>query len=105
MRSEDIARLHERMDELGTEITAVVGPAVAKGIREAISDPATWAAVFSMAHREAAGGLGRFGISTVWGAMRWMLRFVVLGLVVYAVGGWSALSALFKGAWEALLGG
>lgn len=73
--------------------------AVQKGIRESMNEDAAerfWSAGLVVLQRQATDHAGRFVIGGLWGLMRRASMFVVLGGVVYAIGGWSALAGLFK---------
>ena len=71
------------------------------GLIEALHDERTWAAaaagIRTSAHREA----GNILVDALSGAFRKAMMFAVAGLLVYWVGGWSALAAV----WHAVFGG
>jgi len=75
---------------------AMVRDAVADGIRAAVSDPALWGEALSamQAHAQQQAGGWLFGWLRMLASKA--LLFVVVGLGVYALGGWSALAAFFK---------
>lgn len=76
-----------------------IGEAVARGIKGAITEDtakAFWAAGFTMLQDQASEHAGRFVIGGLWGLMRKLMMFLTLGGIVYAIGGWSGLAALFK---------
>lgn len=73
--------------------------AVRRGIDEAMTKENArkfWSAGFEVMQEQAAEHTGRFVIGGVWGIFRKSAIFLLLGGVVYAVGGWSALAGFFK---------
>lgn len=70
--------------------------AVAAGIKQAATDPDVWAAMLAairtQAHQNAGswlfGGIRQFFSKAAW--------FLVIGLAIYLVGGWSGLVSFFK---------
>lgn len=73
--------------------------AVAEGIKSAMTEEtakAFWAAGLTVLQKQATAHTGRFVVGGLWGLVSGLGKFLVLGGVVYAVGGWSALAALFK---------
>lgn len=92
--------LTERLDTLSDSMptAAQLQDAVAGGMREALDDPRIWSAAMkglSKAAQQEAGGWLFAGIRTAISRMAWVL---VLGMLVYQFGGWSALTSLFKSA-------
>lgn len=73
--------------------------AVREGFRDTVNDEAIerfWAGGLLMLQRQATQHAGRFVLGGLMGIMRKAGMFLVLGGVVYAVGGWSALAGLGK---------
>lgn len=73
--------------------------AVKDGLQSVLNEQtaeAFWAAGFNVLQRNATQHAGRFVIGGLWGLMRKMSLFLMLGGIVYAIGGWSALAGLFK---------
>lgn len=75
----------------------------ANAVREGISSAMTeetaekfWAAGLTVLQKQAAAHTGRFILGSLWGVSRKILIFLMIGGIVYAVGGWGALAALFK---------
>lgn len=69
---------------------------VAAGIRDAVSDPETWAVAFDAFNKYAQSRTGKIFLGGLWAMLR---RLIFIGLVVagvYAVGGLPAIIALFK---------
>lgn len=70
--------------------------AVARGIRDAVSDPELWAAAAAAMQtraQKAAGGFVLGGLRALATRIGWAL---VLLLSIYLLGGWSAVVAFFK---------
>lgn len=81
----------------GCDITeAKLRDAVSAGIREAVSDPELWSqmlrAVQQHAQQEAGGWLFG-GLKAALSKLAW---FVVIGLGIYLMGGWTGLAAFLK---------
>lgn len=97
--SNDLSKNSEHLLETFREMLHHEMPnAVSAGIRTAVSDPALWAdlrkAFVAQAHQEAGGWLIG-GLKMFFGKI---LLFVVVGMIVYMWGGWSALVGFFKSA-------
>lgn len=89
---ETIALLEDRMSH-----------AVAAGIQSAMTEDAArqfWAAGFRELEEVAQANTGRFVLGGLIGLVKKLSTFVVLGGMVYAIGGWTALGKL----WHALFG-
>lgn len=72
---------------------------VRTAIRESLTEEtaeAFWNAGLKVLQKQATNHAGRFVIGGLWGLMRRASMFLVLGGVVYAIGGWSALAGLAK---------
>jgi hypothetical protein len=91
----------ERVDEVAQAALTPkqVADAVRDGITAALADPATWAAAMGGMRASTEEHAGRWMVGAVWSVIRKMALFTLAGLVVYSVGGWSALSALWKTIW------
>lgn len=77
--------------------------AVAAGIQSAMTEDAArqfWGAGFRELQEEAQAHTGRFVLGGLAGLMKKLGTFMVLGGMVYAIGGWTALGKL----WHALFG-
>ena len=73
--------------------------AVRAGITAAMNETnaeAFWAAGLSVLQKRANEHAGRFVIGSLWELARKAAAFVLLGGIVYAVGGWQALAGLAK---------
>ena len=85
----------ETVEYLEKRIAAAVG----EGIKTAITEDtaaAFWSAGLTALQKQATEHAGRFVIGGLWGLVRKASLFLMLGGIVYALGGWSALAALFK---------
>lgn len=76
-----------------------IAAAVGSGIKSAMTEEtaaAFWAAGLSVLQKQATQHAGRFVLGGLVGVVRKLGLFLTLGGIVYAMGGWSALAALFK---------
>jgi hypothetical protein len=86
-------------DETGEWLEQKMAAAVREGIKGAMTEEtaaAFWAAGLTVLQKQATQHAGRFVLGGLWGLMRKASLFLTLGGIVYAIGGWSALAALFK---------
>lgn len=86
-------------DETITYLEERIAAAVQTGIKGAINEEtaaAFWTAGLNALKRNATENTGRFVLGGLWGLMRKLSVFMLLGGLVYALGGWSALAALGK---------
>lgn len=86
-------------DETIAYLELRVAAAVQAGIKGALTEEnaaAFWAAGISVFQKQATQHAGRFVLGGLWGLARKCSLFMLLGGVVYAIGGWAALAALFK---------
>lgn len=80
-----------------------IAAAVGSGIKSAMTEDtaaAFWAAGLSVLQKQATQHAGRFVLWRLVGVVRKLSLFLTLGGIVYALGGWSALAALFKGLFQ-----
>lgn len=80
-------------------LEAKMRTAVADGIRAAMTEEDAqrfWSAGFTMLQKQAAQKTGLFVGVLVLSFFKKVGMFLVLGSIVYAVGGWAGLAALFK---------
>ena len=96
-----IAALAERIDGLRVELRVELTAALQQGLISAASDPDTWAAMVRGARSATERRAGRWVLGSVWAVTRKGLLLLALGMIVYSVGGWTALTALFKSAFSA----
>lgn len=87
-----------RLDEIqGRALTPEdIAAALRGAIAQAASSPETWAAAVSGMRQATERNAGRWLIGGVWAVARKVLVITALGMLVYSVGGWSALAGLFK---------
>ena len=88
LTDETIAYMEER-------IAAAVGSGI-KSVMTEDTAAAFWAAGLSVLQKQATQHAGRFVLGGLVGVVRKLGLFLTLGVIVYAMGGWSALAALFK---------
>ena len=73
--------------------------AVSQGIKTSMSEEAAlgfWRAGVKALQQHASEEAGKFVIGGILGLIKRLALFLMLGGLVYAAGGWSALAALFK---------
>lgn len=88
LTDETIAYMEER-------IAAAVGSSIKSAMTED-NAAAFWAAGLSVLQKQATQHAGRFVLGGLVGVVRKLGLFLTLGGIIYAMGGWSALAALFK---------
>lgn len=94
-RATEVRLTDETIQYLRQEIAVAVG----QGLKSAMTEDtaaAFWAAGLSVLQKQAAQHAGRFVLGGLLGLVRKLGLFLTLGGIVYALGGWSALAALFK---------
>lgn len=72
--------------------------AVQSGIRSAMTEDTAklfWSAGLSVLQDQASTHAGRFVLGGLWGLVRKVSMFLMLGGIVYAIGGWAALLKLW----------
>lgn len=91
----------ERIDDVAAASLTPqdVATAVREGITSALSDPATWEAAAGGVRASTEHHAGQWMVGAVWSVVRKALWFTAAGLVVYSVGGWSALTAVWHAVW------
>ena len=86
-------------DKTLAHLETLMAASVRRAIHEALTEEAAerfWGAGLRVLQRQATDHAGRFVIGGLWGLIRRASMFLVLGGVVYAIGGWSALAGLAK---------
>lgn len=86
-------------DETIAYLEQRIAAAVGAGLKSAMTEDtaaAFWAAGLSVLQKQATQHAGRFVLGGLLGVVRKLGLFLTLGGIVYALGGWSALAALFK---------
>lgn len=78
------------------EMTKVMTEAVTAGIRAAVSDPETWAAISAAVQQQAAQATGGWLLGSIRAAISKAGLVILLGIGIYMVGGWTALLAALK---------
>jgi hypothetical protein len=82
-------------EAVATAVKEAVMTSMPAAIEASAKNPATWAALHDGLERHAAARAGGFFAKLVWSILSRGLAFLALGLLVYSVGGWSALSAFW----------
>lgn len=98
---EQLGLVLERVDEVAQAALKPqdVADAVSAGIRAALADPTTWTAAASGARASTEKHAGQWMVNAAWSALSKAFWFTLAGLVVYSIGGWSALTAVWKSIW------
>jgi len=95
----------DRVDEVRLKeetlqhMQALMRDAVRQGMQDLVTEKTIeqfWAGGLTMLQKQATQHAGRFVLSGLWGLLSKASLFLMLGGVVYALGGWTALAALFK---------
>lgn len=90
-----------QIEALAGMLPAMIREGTASGMQDALGQPATWEAA-ALGFREAAKAqAGSMVLGALKAAVQKGLLFLALGGLVYWVGGWTALAAM----WKALTGG
>lgn len=82
---------------MSAESDSAIKAAVAEGVKAAIADPETWDAALAAVQRKAVDGTGKFVLSGAVLVLKKFALFISFGIIVYMLGGWSALVAFLKG--------
>lgn len=95
----------DRVDEVRLKeetlqhMQSLMREAVRQGVQDLVTERTIeqfWAGGLNMLQKQATQHAGRFVLGGLWGLARKASLFILLGGMVYAVGGWTALAALFK---------
>lgn len=82
---------------------AVVREAVAEGIRDVLSDKEAlgvfWSSAYDQLQQSATQHTGRFVITGIKAAVTKGSMFLLLGMLIYSIGGWSAVAKLWHSFW------
>lgn len=92
------------MDELVERLTEAQAASIASGIKAAVTDEVAlkfWMSGIRALQEHAAEHTGRWLLGGVWAVVQKLMLFMLLGGVVYAIGGWSALAKV----WHVIFGG
>ena len=87
----------------------MVRKAVAEGVRDAVTNKETIAIFVQVAlsaavvqlHEQAKASTGKWILGAMWAAVRKGSMFIGLGLLIYSVGGWTAVAKLWHVLWGA----
>lgn len=94
-RADEVRLSEETLQHMQT----LMREAVKHGAKDLVTEQTIeqfWAGGLNMLQKQATQHAGRFVLGGLWGLTRKAGVFLVLGGVVYAIGGWTALAALFK---------
>ena len=86
-------------DETIAYLEILMAKAVRDGIKGAMTEEtasAFWSAGLAVLQKQATQHAGRFVLGSLWVLTRKAAVFFLLGGLVYAAGGWTALAALYK---------
>jgi hypothetical protein len=86
-------------DETLAHLKGLMRDAVRDGVRDLVTEETIeqfWAGGLNMLQKQATQHAGRFVLSGLWGLASKASLFLMLGGMVYALGGWTALASLFK---------
>lgn len=94
----EVLRLQDQITETRGEAMRAenVRQAVADGIRLAVADPDMWSDALAAMQKHAQKEAGGWLLGWIKGMLSKAALFAMIGLGVYALGGWSALLALLK---------
>jgi hypothetical protein len=85
------------------ELATMVRTAVSRGIKDALQDRAAldqfWNSAFAQLQGRATKETGRFVLSGLRGLVSKTLMFLVLGMAVYGLGGWAAVTKVWHAVW------
>lgn len=85
-----------QIEALAGMLPEMIKDGTAQGLRSALAEPETWAAAATGVRKAAKLQAGEAVMSGLSVLLRKALLFIVLGGVVYWVGGWAALAGLIK---------
>lgn len=104
-REAAVVRLSEvDMDDLVAKIAESNAAAISDALSKTMSEETAlrfWMAGIRALQEHAAEHTGRWLLGGVWAIAQKLMLFMLLGGVVYAIGGWSALAKV----WDAFFGG
>jgi hypothetical protein len=89
-RTQEIAARAEPMT------SAAVSAAVEQGLINAVSNPAFWSAAYKAMHKGAQTEAGSWVLDGIKALLRRAFWLLLIGVGIYAVGGWAGLLAYLK---------
>lgn len=92
------------IDALVTRIAESSAKATAQALHDALNEDTAlrfWVAGIKALQEHAAEHTGRWILGGVWSIVQRLMLFVLLGGIVYAIGGWTALAKV----WDVIFGG
>lgn len=88
-----------------SEMQAMVRQAVADGLRDACNDREAvgnfWRAAFEQLQAQAQARTGKWVLRNFWRISSKLAMFIGIGMLVYSIGGWTAVAKLWHATWGA----
>jgi hypothetical protein len=84
-------------DALAEALVESLPKALPQTAKELVRDPEFWSAASKGIQEHASNKAGGMIMSFVWSAASKMILFVILGSIVYAIGGWAMVAKIFGG--------
>jgi hypothetical protein len=88
---------HSDSEMMRFAVSEAVVESLPRALKEAARDPEMWAAANEGIQEHVSTKAGSWLMKIIWLAISRVLLFIVLGSVVYAVGGWSLVAKIFAG--------
>lgn len=102
--SDRVTGLQGRVEDLVDDVKAAAQHGGAAALRDVMQDreavEAFWSAAFGALASYGQQQTGKLVLGGIKGLLSRGLLFMVLGLLVYSVGGWALLAALWKAFWS-----
>lgn len=102
--SDRVTDLRGEVHDDGDKTRSIVREAVRDGIRDVLQDKAAlkafWSSAYVQLQDTATQHTGRFVIGGLRAFIAKGLMFLILGSVIYSLGGWSALVKLWNAIWS-----
>ena len=88
---------HSDSEMMRFAMSEAVMDALPRALKDAARDPEMWAAANEGMQEHVSTKAGSWLMKIIWLGISRVLLFLVLGSVVYAVGGWSLVAKVFSG--------
>ena len=88
---------HSESEMMRYAMSEAVSEALPRALKAAARDPEMWAAANEGMQEHVSTKAGSWLMKIIWLGISRVLLFLVLGSVVYAVGGWSLVAKVFSG--------
>lgn len=76
-------------------VAEAVEQAFPKALQSAARDPDTWAALQEGMKKHVSARAGGLIMNAVWSVVSRIMLFIMLGLLIYAIGGWALVAKIF----------